>query len=57
MEDAWWDGYEAGMSGDGRDNPYPVGIQGGLWELGRAFGCQALANILEGMMTLEEDAK
>lgn len=53
MDEAWWEGYESGMSGEGT-NPYPLGARATLWQIGKVFGCNALAAILENMM-LNED--
>lgn len=52
MEDSWWDGYEAGMTGEG-DNPYPFGVRRALWELGKVSGCNILATVLEAAMKME----
>ena len=55
MEEAWWNGYEAGLSGEG-SNPYPFGLKRAIWEMGQTWGCQVLANMLEVCMKMEGEA-
>lgn len=46
MLEAWWEGYEVGLSGSEAKNtgPWWTGL---MWEAGQLAGCQVLAEILE----------
>jgi hypothetical protein len=50
---AWWEGYEAGLSGSGTKNSGPWWTDL-MWNAGELAGCQVLAEILETTLAYQD---